>query len=187
MVANANDNQLHTQFDWIGLIALLIGFDGSIRLLADTNFNGLLLQILILGCLLILIICIRHYNWKNILVALLLIGTIHPMRFIFQWWINPIIFGVTLLICLIFMARIIRNYTWKNRLTALLLVCSLTSGWQMVTSAAEINHCYIDDMRWTHFFYCEPTNGQYQQIESLPIGMQGYCYYCPWYVGVRRW
>lgn len=177
----------YPQFDWIGLIALLIGIEIPIRILEDTRINGVLLQSLLLICLLLLIVSVRRYDWKNIAIALLIICSVHPVRIIFHWWMNPIVFGIVTFICLFVLIYIIRKWGWKNDLTALLLFCFLLSGFQILVSTSEVGHCFVDDIRWTHYFYCETTHGQYQQIESLPIGMQGYCYYCPWYRGVSRW
>ncbi len=176
----------HSRFDWIGLVALLVGIEIPIRLFAASAFDGLLLQVLIVACLLILCVFVRHYNWKNFLIAILLISVTHPIRVITNWWVNPLLFGVATIICLLLMIRIIQKQAWKNGIVALLLICTLLSGWQTLVSTSEVGHCFIDDIRWTKYFAC-PESGGYQQIESSPIGMQGYCYYCPWYVGVRRW
>lgn len=189
-----NEDHL-SQFDWLGLGALLFGIEIPIRLLASTLWNEAILQIFLIACLVVLIVFISRYDWKNISVALLLICTIHPVRImpiyevrvISSWWANSIFYTIVTLICILILMYGVQRYRLKNNLIFLLVVCGLLSGWQAVVSTMEVGHCYVDDLRWTHYVYCETTHMGYQQIERLPIGMRGYCYYCPWYYGVRRW
>jgi hypothetical protein len=173
-------------FRWVGLITLLIGIKVQLRAL-EMPIGGLPLLFFIFIPLSLLLVFIRQYDWKNISVAVLLICTLSPVRVIFHWWLNPVLNGLAGFVCLIVLIRFIQRSGWKHGLVALLVLCVLLTGWQAAISASEVGQCYIDDIRWTHYFYCQSTGGQYQQIESLPIGMQGYCYYCPWYSGVNRW
>lgn len=164
-----------------------MGIDLPIQLLATPEIGGILLVLPILACLVTLIIFVRRYDWKNGAAALVFIcALLNPIRLIFQWWLNPILFGLVTVVCLLLLVRYIRQYYWKNYLLALLIICTLLAGGQTLQSTLEVGHCGIEDIRWTRYFYCEPTTQGYQQIESLPIGMAGYCYYCPWYQGVER-
>jgi hypothetical protein len=179
-------NKTQLRFDWIGLVALIIGIDGTISVLARLPLDGgrmLILRLLI--CFVICIVFIRRYDWKNIAAALLLVcAWFHPIRFIFHWWLNPLLFGLATTICLVLLIRITQRYPWKNYVTAFLILCTLLSARHTVISVLEVGNCGIEDRRWTIAYRCSITNTGYQQIEALPVGMTGYCYYCPWYEGI---
>ena len=65
-------------------------------------------------------------------------------------------------------------------IVVVMLACTVLSGLHGLISLSEIDNCWVEDIRYTQLIVCD-SGGQYQQIESLPVGMQGYCYYCPWY------
>lgn len=176
---NQND-QLHSGFDWIGLVVLISTLEGILLSLANETL-GCITFPLFLVSLLILIRYFRRYNWKNVTLALFVFFTLHPVRILFHWWMNPVVYGFAAIISLILLLLHLNQNSWKNNVTPILISCILFFGWQTVVSDSEVKHCYVDDIRWNYYFVCKTSGNNYQQIEHLPIGMKGYCYYCPWY------
>jgi len=119
-----------------------------------------------------------RYYW--IIFGVLLISFAFPVRILSNWWINPILYGLLTLACFLTMSRFIRRYYWKQMIVVVMLACTVLSGLHGLISLSEIDNCWVEDIRYTQLIVCD-SGGQYQQIESLPVGMQGYCYYCPWY------
>ena len=102
------------------------------------------------------------------------------LRFISVWWINPILYGVITIACFYVMVRFVWYHRWKHLIVIIMFICTLLSSWNSLVSLSEIGNCWVEDIRYTQLIVCKNGN-KYQQIESLPIGMRGYCYYCPWY------
>ena len=115
-----------------------------------------------------------------ILFSGLLLSFAFPLRILSHWWLNPILYGLLALVCVFVTFRFISLYHRKRVIMILMVVCIALSVWQSLTSLSEIDNCWVEDNRYTQLFLCD-SGGWYQQIETLPIGMQGYCYHCPWY------
>lgn len=162
--------QAPPSFHWIGLITLVI----TLTIFIEQHITFLLL----LGPIL-LIILIRHLDWKNIVIAVILLSTtLYPVRILSEWSLNPILYTVIALGCFGTATHIFRKYRWKNGVAALLLVCGLLSGWQVNVSASEVGQCGIEDWRWNALYHCSSTNMNYQQIECYPIAIRGWCWAC---------
>jgi hypothetical protein len=172
-------NVLHASFNWTGLFVLLVSVNVTIwAIWSLTTLYRVVLPISFLS----LIVFRHHLNLKTVLIALLLTITVfHPVRFLFDWRLNPISYGIIMLLCLIALLRVSKERKWKDYMTALLLICVLLCGKEMLLSVSELETCWLEDVRYNQQFYCESTARRYQQIESLPIGMDGWCYYCFWY------
>lgn len=182
--------KINPSFDWVGLFALLIGIELPLLALGYLFMLPLptvVLKFMIILPPLILVIFIKRYTKQNIFVALvLIICTLHPIRVLEYWWLNPIIYGVVTAITLFLTWRTVTSTSWKQSFSILLMICTLLLANQTVESLNEVGKCVIDDNRWTDYYGCQ-TGNWYQQIQSLPIGMQGWCYYCPWHRGVGFW
>ena len=175
MKAHSKAGKPIPKFDWVGLVALLIGVAIPIKLLKG-------LECFIALCLLILVCFIRHYDWKNVTIALIMIFTLFsPIRVIEDWGVNPVVYGSVTAISFLLIIYSVRVDGWKSIVTALFVVCALLSVRQTMISASEVNTCYVEDNRWTNYYWCEASRTGYQQIESTPIAMHGWCYYCFWY------
>lgn len=177
--------KISPSFDWLGLFALIIGIKvpiwvmGYLVMFPNDEF---ILRSIVLVSLWTLIAFINRYNKKNIFVAsILIICIFHPIRFLNQWWVNPIIYGLVTCCCLTLTWHTIKRTDWRHSFSILLMVCTLLLASQTVESFNEVGNCDIEDQRWNYVYACRDSGNWYQQIQSLPIGMQGWCYYCPWH------
>ena len=171
------------KFDWFSFFVLWLGIEATLLANAVT-FNPLFYLFLAIAVFswLLVIRFYRRYDWKIIGAAfILVISSIHPIRFIYDWRLNPIVYGVLALICIICFVYIFRNYRWKNYIAVLMLFLTLSTTWQTLISVQEIGNCYLEDRRWNEYYVCSVTGNGYQQIQHLPVGMSGWCYYCLWY------
>jgi len=165
----------HREFDWIGFAVLLVGLNVSIWSLGHDGCSSVI-------CFLVMLVFIRRLDWKNVFTALVVTITLfHPIRFIYDWSQNPIMYNVIAAVCILLLIVFIHQYGWKHFAILLFLACSLLSSHQAMVSASEVGSCYVEDRRYNEYFYCMKNKRGYQQIQSLPIGMRGWCYYCAWY------
>lgn len=110
----------------------------------------------------------------------LLVSLSFPLRVISVWWINPVLYICLMLVCLYTTLCFVHNRGWKHMVVLIMIVCTVLAGLNGLISLFEIGNCWVEDNRYTQLIACT-SGGMYQQIGSLPIGMQGYCYYCLWY------
>jgi hypothetical protein len=95
--------------------------------------------------------------------------------------LNPVLYGVIALACMLVAVRMVQRHSWRNSLSVLLLIYALLSVRQIFVSASEVGQCFVEDKRWeSYYYYCRTNASGYQEIETLPIGMQGWCSLCIW-------
>jgi hypothetical protein len=127
------------------------------------------------------VVIIRHLDLLNISAAVMLtLFLFHPVRVLSDWGLNSTLYsGVTAIGCLLLISVVLR-FRLKLFATVLLVACVLLSGYEASLSASEVGTCYVEDNRYTAYFYCTSSLRGYQQIESLPVAMQDWCYWCFW-------
>lgn len=183
MKGKRKNSQIELRFDYFATFILWLGIESTLLAshMTIVTLFYLFFTVAVISWLVVLGFY-RRYNWKNISVAVvLIISTIHPIRFIYYWQLSPIFYGMLTLICAICFIYIFRNYRWKNYIAVLMLFLTLSAAWQTVISVQEIGNCYEEDRRWNELYCCSGTHDCYQQIQHLPLGMSGWCYYCLWY------
>lgn len=166
------------RFDWVVLIVMVAGFTTLLRLMWIQSAG--LLVIFMMAVYGIAIYEFRkRFNWKNISAIIIMISLLHPIRLIFNWSLNPPLFGTLTGLCALILMVFTYRSGWRNGVFFLLVACTFILLWHTIESRKE--SCRIEDRRWNYLYVCGYNGRSYQQILSSPFGMEGFCYYCPWY------
>ncbi|MEL7432381.1 MAG: hypothetical protein AAFN11_00380, partial [Chloroflexota bacterium] len=96
-------------------------------------------------------------------------------------WINPIIYGALVICLVIALVKMLKAQRVKVGFVIILFICSLHATRETFDSAREIGTCWLEDIRYTDYFYCPTSNHGYKQIQQSPLGMENWCTYCEWH------
>lgn len=166
------------RFDWVVLIVMVAGFTTLLRLMWIQS-AGLLVIFMMAGYGIAIYEFRKRFNWKNISAIIIMISLLHPIRLIFNWSLNPPLFSTLTGLCALILMVFTYRSGWRNGVFFLLVACTFILLWHTIESRKE--SCRIEDQRWNYLYVCGYNGRSYQQILSSPFGMEGFCYYCPWY------
>lgn len=168
------------RFDWVVLIVMVVGFTILLQLM-QIQSAGLLVIFMMAAYGIAIYEFRKRFNWKNVGAIIIVISLLHPIRLIFNWGLNPPLFGVLSGLCALILIIFTYRSGWRNGVFFLLVACTFILLWHTIGSRNELYSCFIEDRRWNYLYVCDSTRRSYQQILSSPFGMDGFCYYCPWY------